>query len=90
MFEYYKKVRVDRERRLDALKALGNSRLPWTYDLFFNELFDNNTQILSSDFFYVFEDIGKNPSGRYQAWYKLRDKFVEIQAKYVIYFDHDY
>jgi hypothetical protein len=81
MFDYYKKVRVDRERRLAALKALGNSRLTWTYDLFFAELFDTNSQILANDFFYVFEDIGKNPSGRYHAWNKLRDKFYQIQAK---------
>lgn len=69
------------ERNL-ALTAMSHSRLIWILDAILDSLIKPNVSlhpIGSQDFFSIINLIGRNPTGRYIAWWFVRSRWVAIQ-----------
>lgn len=73
---------VDAHERAQSLTAMSYSRLVWILDLILESLIKPNPglyPITPQDFFDIINQISRNPTGRYIAWWFIRNHWYDLQ-----------
>jgi pyroglutamyl-peptidase II len=72
---------ADPQEQSNVLSALSYSKSTWILNRYLQDLLVNSSVVRSQDFFTVVNSVSRNPSGRYLAWYFMRQRWDDIVAK---------
>ena len=72
---------INPTERSFIITALAQSRFFWIINFYLQELLVVHTRIRPQDFFDIFTNVGRNPSGRFLVWAFVRERWQEINAR---------
>lgn len=72
---------TDPQEQSNVLSALSYSKSTWILNRYLQNLLIPDSIVRSQDFFTVVNAVSRNPSGRYLAWYFMRQRWDDIVAK---------